>query len=420
MRTFACFFFLLMAMQVSAQRECRTQAYVAAQRLNKPIAARMEAATVFVKKQSSNRIAGITGTSSGNTEARVIRIPVVVHVLYNTAAQNLSDAQIQSGIAALNRDFRRQNKDTANTPLHFRSVAADVEIEFHLATADKNGVATTGIVRKQTGVPAFGMDDKIKFSTQGGDDAWDAKSYLNIWIGNTRRLLGYATLPGADAAVDGLVINYTAFGTIKTAAPYNLGRTAVHEVGHWLGLSHIWGDEACGDDGIDDTPVQSGYTSGCPTGLRSSCSNGPDGDMYMNYMDFTNDACMNLFTQGQKQRMRAQFAAGGARYPLLASAGLNTPWVEAVPVAEKDTIVQPPFFNVYPNPAKNEVVLQCRNSETYSGVLYLVNTSGVAVQKITVVSGMQKVNLTGIKPGLYFLHGHLNNTKIHQKLIKLD
>src|SRR6476620_6415479 len=214
MRTFALLFCSAFLLPASAQQRCVTQDYIQTLRANKALAARMDAAANFIKKFSSNTVAGITGTISPVTESRIIHIPLVVHVLYNTAAQNISDAQIMSGMAALNRDFRRQNSDTVNTPARFKSVAADVEIEFQLATADPNGRPTSGILRKQTTVPYFDMDDKIKFSAQGGDDAWDTKSYLNIWMGNTRRLLGYATMPGGDAAIDGVVINYTAFGTI--------------------------------------------------------------------------------------------------------------------------------------------------------------------------------------------------------------
>lgn len=250
MRTFASFIFLTLVSQAAAQRPCATQAYTEAQRRNTQVATRLAAADAFVKSQSRHFVTGISGNGSESNAAGIIRIPVVVHVLYNTASQNISDAQIQSGLAALNRDFRKLNSDTVNTPLRFKAAGADAGIEFHLATADLNGVATTGIVRKQTAVPAFDMDDKIKFSAQGGDDAWDSRFYLNIWIGNTRRLLGYATMPGSDAPLDGVVINFTAFGTINTAAPYHLGRTAVHEVGHWLGLYHLWGDAACGDDAV--------------------------------------------------------------------------------------------------------------------------------------------------------------------------
>ena len=418
MRTFATLIFLCIVLQVSAQRECATKVYTETLRKDKTTAARMDEAEHFATQQSRNFISGISGSQT--KEKFIIRIPVVVHVLYNTAAQNISDAQINSGIAALNRDFRKQNSDTVNTPARFKAAAADVEIEFQLATADPHGVATTGIVRKPTSSFAFNMDDKIKFSAQGGDDAWDTKSYLNIWLGNTRRLLGYATMPGGDATIDGMVINYTAFGTINTAAPYNLGRTAVHEVGHWLGLYHIWGDEPCGDDFVDDTPKQGGYTSGCPSGIRSSCSNSADGDMYMNYMDFTNDACMNLFTQGQKERMRAQFASGGPRNSLLASTGLNEPWMEAAPVQAEDTILQISLLQVYPNPAANEVMLQCNAAANCSGsVLYLVNITGTVVQKINLTTHAQKVSLSALRPGLYFLEGFINETRIHQKLVKL-
>lgn len=418
MRTFASLLFLFLFLQATSQRECASQAYnKPGGNISKTITATTDAIKVSWQQQSHDFI---TGNAIGETKTNIIRIPVVVHVLYNTAAQNISEAQIRSGIAALNRDFRRQNKDAVNTPERFRLVAADAEIEFVLATADPSGVATNGIVRKQTAVPAFNMDDQIKFSAQGGDNAWDSRLYLNIWLGNTRRLLGYATMPGGDEKLDGLVINITAFGTINTAAPYNLGRTAVHEAGHWLGLQHLWGDEACGDDGVDDTPKQGGYTSGCPTGIRSSCGNTKTGDMFMNYMDFTNDACMNLFTYGQKARMRSLFNKGGMRYSLLTSTGINEPWTEEAPALKEDTVKLTTVLQLYPNPAIQHVTLQVNTPENWSGgELYLVNAAGIRVEKIKLISRTQKLDLTKFSPGIYFLQGVINNTKVAQKLVKL-
>lgn len=420
MRTFAVVLCSLLVLQAAAQRECATQAYIKASRTaSQATAARMDAAERFIKQKSQSFTSGILGKASGENSSTIIRIPVVVHVLYNTADQNISDAQIQSGIAALNRDFRRQNSDTVNTPQRFKDLAADMEIEFHLATADSNGANTTGIIRKQTAVPAFTMDDAIKFSAQGGDDAWDSKQYLNIWLGNTRRLLGYATMPGGEANIDGVVINCTAFGTINMPAPYNLSRTAVHETGHWLGLYHIWGDAACGDDMVDDTPQQGGYTSGCPSGIRTSCGNNATGDMYMNYMDFTNDGCMNLFTYGQKERMRTLFSSGGPRHSLLTSTGLKEPWTESQTPTE-DTVQSHISLNVYPNPATQNVTLQFANTEKeVAGDLYLLNATGSLIEKIRITSGIQKLNLTKLHAGVYFLQGTVNGVKVNRKIMKL-
>jgi hypothetical protein len=258
----------------------------------------------------------------------VITIPVVIHVVYKTAAQNISDAQINNQIETLNRDFRRTNLDAGNTPAAFKPLAADVEINFVLAKQDPNGNPTTGIVRKQTTTTIYSNDNMMSSAT-GGSDIWDSKKYLNIYVCNIVDNLGYAYYPGAPADIDAAVILYKAFGSIGTAeAPYHLGRTATHEVGHWLNLIHIWGDDkgACnGSDEVADTPNQGGENTGCPTFPKFSCSNGANGDMFMNYMDYCDDACMNMFSTGQKMRMKALFAPGGAREGLLTSNGATAP-----------------------------------------------------------------------------------------------
>jgi hypothetical protein len=219
---------------------------------------------------------------------------------------------VKTQILALNRDFRKLNPDTVNIPESFKALAADCGIEFRLATVDPKGRATSGIVHKYSPITKWILDDKIKLSSEMGDDGWDPGSYLNIWVGTMDRILGYSSVPGDPEDKDGVVISNTAFG-VTGGGPYSKGRTNVHEIGHWLGLKHLWGDADCGDDGVADTPKQATYTNGCPSGIRISCDNAPYGDMYMDYMDFTNDACLVMFTKGQRQKMRALFEPGGAR-----------------------------------------------------------------------------------------------------------
>lgn len=357
---------------------------------------------VQVQKTTVNPAADLlTGnniTHRSLAEEDVIRIPVVVHVLYNNAAQNISDAQIKSGMEALNRDFRRRNADTTNTPLNFRHLAADVQIEFYLATADVWGRATTGIVRKWSTRSLWMADDKMKASATGGDDPWDCKSYLNIWIVDLVGGSGYASVPGTAPATDGVVINYRAFGSINTAAPFQLGRTAVHEVGHWLGLKHIWGDTPCGDDGIADTPQQGFFTKGCPSGFRSSCNNGETGDMYMNYMDYTDDACMNLFTIGQRTRMRSLFAAGGPRATLLLSKALNEAWVQESPA------VNTAMAALYPNPASTRITVAFTSAMLGKNV-HVYNAQGQLQKTETVVSLQQVMDVSKLPSGVYFVKG---------------
>ncbi|MEU4484589.1 zinc metalloprotease [Streptomyces purpurascens] len=240
----------------------------------------------------------------------LVDIPVVVHVVHSTPEQNVSDAQIQSQIEVLNQDFRAGNPDVNKVPAAWQDLVADVRLQFHLARTDPLGRPTSGITRTESSTPDWGTDDLVKFSLSGGRDAWPADIYLNVWVCRLRRgLLGYAQFPGGAASTDGVVLTYTAVGTTGTAkAPFDGGRTAVHEIGHWLNLRHIWGDddEGCsGSDFVSDTPNQAGPNLGSPDFPRVTCGNGPNGDMFMNYMDYTDDAAMFMFTKGQAARMDA-------------------------------------------------------------------------------------------------------------------
>ena len=264
--------------------------------------------------------------SSGKVDQNkaVITIPVVVHVVYNTSAQNVSDAQIQSQLDVLNKDFRKLNTDLSLVPSTFTSLVADAEINFCLANRDPNGNPTTGILRVQTSQASFSTNDGVKYASSGGSNAWPANQYLNIWVCNmSGGILGYAQFPGGASASDGVVVGYTCFGTTGTAqAPFNKGRTATHEVGHWLNLRHIWGDATCGSDLVSDTPVHNTSNYGCPSHPRSN-SCGTSAEMFMNYMDYVDDACMQMFSSGQKARMQALFVSGGARAGLATSPGCS-------------------------------------------------------------------------------------------------
>jgi len=283
---------------------------------------RIERATrAFLKKDANTRMPGL------------VTIPVVVHVVYNGNTENISAAQINSQIQILNEDFRRLNSDAGNTPGDFIGVAADIEVEFCLASVDPSGNATNGITRTSTTRTSFGTNDAVKFASSGGIDAWPTSDYLNVWVCDIGGgILGYAQFPGGNPSTDGVVNDYRYFGNIGTAtAPFNLGRTMTHEVGHYLNLRHIWGDGNCNvDDFVSDTPTAGGpnYTgSPCNYPGPNSCNDGGGdlADMFQNYMDYSDDGCMNLFTTGQKARMRALFDTGGARESLLSSTACGTP-----------------------------------------------------------------------------------------------
>lgn len=244
--------------------------------------------------------------------AKLITIPVVVHVVYRTAEENISDAQVESQITALNRDYRAKNADKSKVPPAWKSLVTDSKIQFELATKDPSGKQTNGITRTATKATSFGADDTVKSSSTGGVNAWPNDRYLNIWACSLGGgLLGYAQFPGGPAKTDGVVILSSAFGTQGAVkAPFDKGRTATHEVGHFLGLRHIWGDrnDCSGNDFVADTPAAREANFGKPKFPHVTCNNGPTGDMFMNYMDYVDDKAMFMFTAGQVARMNATLA----------------------------------------------------------------------------------------------------------------
>ena len=391
---------VLTCQAATAQRNCASHEYLQQQLQADPLLAQRMAA---IEAYRGNDVM-LNGT--GSPTITLIKIPVVVHVLYNTPAQNISDAQIKSQIDVLNRDFRKLNADTVNVPAIFKHLAADCQLEFELAKIDPSGRATTGIIRKSTSILMYGLDDRIKFSGKGGDDAWNAEHYLNIWVGNLAGgLLGYASTIGCDKTIDGVAIAPTAFGTTpNVGAPYNKGRTATHEIGHWLGLRHIWGDAYCGDDHVDDTPPQRSATRGCPTGVIVNCDNNPYGNMYTNYMDFTDDACLNLFTLGQRDKMRSLFLPGAARYSLLSSNALTgTPVTGPVPAETPVTLPEPATVKVYPNPAVTFITVEAKDGALVGKTITLRNHLGQPAMQVKVTKGNMPINIQHLRDGMYFV-----------------
>lgn len=282
-------------------------------------------------------------TQAKNQTQSTFVIPVVVHVVHNGepvgTGVNISDAQILSQINVLNNDFNRLNADRTNTPTAFQSLAGSFDVQFVLAKQDPTGIATNGIRRVQGTKTTWSLSDNFQLKSQS---YWPAEDYLNVWVCNLTGFLGYtqfpvSTLPGLEGSsnerlTDGIVINYREFGSIDDGpfdldSRYNKGRTLTHEMGHFFGLRHIWGDgsDCTATDFVSDTPAQSAGTSGCPSHPRLDCGSPQQPRMFQNYLDYTNDACMNLFTQGQVSRMSIVLQNSPRRASLLLSAGSLPP-----------------------------------------------------------------------------------------------
>ncbi len=257
-------------------------------------------------------------TRGTNLDASTIYIPVVFHIVHNGDAlgtgENITDAQCISQLTVMNLHYIAQDPGISNVPAAFAPLIGNVNVQFCLAKFDPSGNPTTGIIRHELNNTSWNdetdIDNTLKPST-----IWDRNKYLNIWsvrMGGTLAssgVLAYATLPYFGTATsDGIVARFNTIGTTGSLMPNRvLGKTVTHEAGHWLGLLHTWGTDAnCGDSGdfVADTPDQADLNFGCPTFPKISCNNGPNGDMFMNYMDYTDDDCMFMFSAGQVSNMR--------------------------------------------------------------------------------------------------------------------
>ena len=340
-----------------------------------------------------------------NTQNRAeITIPIVVHIVWKNIKENISDESVISQINALNRDYNAENDDIKNVPNEFKSIVGNIGIHFCLAANDSKGNPTTSIIRIQTNKDEIGLSDDLYSTEKGGSDAWNINQYLNIWVANTGNYVsGLGSYPNQpQSEKTGIVIHPKYFGT-NTSLKYGFGRVATHEIGHYLGLKHLWGDNSdCGiGDEVADTPSQKQAYKNCPSYPQKNCS---DSEMFMNFMDYVDDPCMIMFTKGQKERMLATIML--FRNGLLDN---NTTCLVSEQTDES-------LLSIYPNPSDG--FFDCSFiSIAPMGIVYyeIYDSTGKLIKRENkLVNQTFSLDLYDLPKGLYFLK---MKTKIY-KLIK--
>ncbi|MCB0696100.1 MAG: T9SS type A sorting domain-containing protein [Chitinophagaceae bacterium] len=384
----------VMPAAVSAQK-CMTS-----QKVKESIAAHPEMAQKVAELEAFTQ-QWIANNRAVKKTTATTRVPVVVHVLYKDAGENVSDAQIQSEFPVLNAAYSKTNANFSNTPAAFQALAGNPDMEFCLASKDLNGNAFSGINRVSVSSSFNGETDYFD-PNKGGVAPWDPDKYVNVYlVGLTNGNLGFTYTPGtAPAGEEGIVIDSRAWGNTGTASsnqPNDKGATACHEFGHYFNLLHIWGTSASGcsdDDGVADTPPQDGESSGCPTyPLMDNCTATGDGIMFMNFMDYADDACMTMFSAGQVQRMQAAIA--GPRAALVTSTVCGSVSVS--------TITQT-TARIYPNPANDRVHIRLNRPAELN--VQLVNSIGMVVLQQQISAAEVTLNTSALPAGWYFVRAN--------------
>lgn len=382
---------MLFSLVLNAQHICGTE-----QKMAELMAQDSVYAASRKEMESTMKQFSLQSTSATARDDEEYIIPVVVHVIYRLEANNVSMEQIHSQIDALNRDYNLQNEDQSNIPSVFAPYKSSAKFKFVLADKDPDGNFTNGVTRTQTDIKNIGSTDFYFKTSAGGADPWVQAHYVNVWVCEIEGLvLGYAYLPAPNMSErDGIVMAPRAFGTIGTAvAPYNYGRTMVHEMGHYFGLMHLWGSESGSCDNTDhmsDTPTQNGPNSGCQTFPVYSCPSQPNGDMFMNYMDYASDPCMYLFTERQTSFMR--LVLNTSRVSLQHSMAVTA--VEQIEKAQNQ-------FWIYPNPANDLVHIDYENG--LPQLVELLNLNGQVMKSWIPQAMTERIDLSDLPAGVYFI-----------------